>query len=54
MMDAITTQTWTANYTDACGNAAEEVVITYTWIVDTEVPVISTEASMVTLAATRC
>ena len=33
-------QTWTANYTDACGNAAEEVVITYTWIVDTEVPVI--------------
>ena len=39
------TQTWRANYTDACGNAAVEAVITYTWIVDTDVPVISTEAS---------
>ena len=39
------TQTWRANYTDACGNAAVEAVITYTWIVDTEIPVISTEAS---------
>jgi hypothetical protein len=37
-------QTWTATYTDACGNAAEEVSITYTWTVDTEAPVISTEA----------
>ncbi|WP_191859416.1 T9SS type A sorting domain-containing protein, partial [Hanstruepera ponticola] len=35
-------QTWTANYTDACGNAAEEVSVTYTWTVDTEVPVITT------------
>ncbi|MCO5261327.1 MAG: choice-of-anchor L domain-containing protein [Lentimicrobium sp.] len=38
------TQTWTANYTDACGNIAEEVSITYTWTVDTEAPVISTVA----------
>ncbi|MEA5109064.1 MAG: HYR domain-containing protein, partial [Lentimicrobium sp.] len=38
------TQTWTANYTDACGNVAEEVSITYTWTVDTEAPVISTAA----------
>jgi hypothetical protein len=37
-------QTWTANYTDACGNPAEEVSITYTWTVDTEKPVLATEA----------
>ncbi|MCO5258357.1 MAG: SprB repeat-containing protein, partial [Lentimicrobium sp.] len=30
------TQTWTASYTDACGNAAAPVSITYTWTVDTE------------------
>ena len=35
------TQTWAANYTDACGNAATEVTITYTWTVDTELPVIT-------------
>ncbi|MEA5110565.1 MAG: choice-of-anchor L domain-containing protein, partial [Lentimicrobium sp.] len=38
------TQTWTANYTGACGNAAAPVSITYTWTVDTELPVISTTA----------
>jgi len=38
------TQTWTANYTDACGNAAVPVAITYTWKVDNTVPVISTTA----------
>ncbi|HOI86619.1 MAG TPA: HYR domain-containing protein, partial [Lentimicrobium sp.] len=38
------TQTWTANYTDACNNAATPVSITYTWTVDTEAPVISTVA----------
>jgi hypothetical protein len=38
------TQTWTASYTDACGNTAEEVSITYTWTVDTEKPVLATEA----------
>ena len=37
-------QTWTANYTDGCNNAADEVSITYTWTVDTEKPVIATTA----------
>ncbi|MBR6106049.1 MAG: hypothetical protein IKP81_13450, partial [Paludibacteraceae bacterium] len=37
-------QTWTATCTDACGNVAEPVAITYTWTVDTEKPVISTTA----------
>ncbi|PKP49488.1 MAG: hypothetical protein CVT94_04800, partial [Bacteroidetes bacterium HGW-Bacteroidetes-11] len=36
------TQTWTANYTDACLNAALPVSITYTWTVDTELPVFTT------------
>ncbi|PNQ72964.1 hypothetical protein C1T31_08140, partial [Hanstruepera neustonica] len=35
-------QTWTANYTDPCGNQAEPVSVTYTWTVDTEAPVITT------------
>jgi hypothetical protein len=30
--------------TDACGNAADPVSITYTWTVDTEKPVIATTA----------
>ncbi|MFC3875820.1 hypothetical protein, partial [Winogradskyella maritima] len=34
-------QTWTANFTDDCGNAADEVSVTYTWIVDTDKPVIT-------------
>ena len=38
------TQTWTANYTDACGNVAETVSVTYTWIMDNEAPVITTDA----------
>jgi hypothetical protein len=38
------TQTWTANYTDACLNAAVPVSITYTWTIDTGLPVISTTA----------
>jgi uncharacterized repeat protein (TIGR01451 family) len=38
-------QTWNANYTDACGNAATQVSITYTWTQDTEAPVISTTAT---------
>ena len=38
------TQTWTANYTDACGNAATPVSITYTWTQDTQAPVITTTA----------
>ena len=37
-------QTFTANYTDDCGNAAEPVSVTYIWTVDLEVPVITTEA----------
>ncbi|WP_223035090.1 hypothetical protein, partial [Hanstruepera marina] len=31
------TQTWTANYTDACGNVAEALSITYTWIVSEDI-----------------
>ncbi|WP_250437412.1 HYR-like domain-containing protein, partial [Hanstruepera flava] len=38
------TQTWTANYTDACGNQAEAVSVTYTWTVDTEAPVITSDS----------
>ena len=38
-------QTWKANYTDPCGNAADEVSVTYTWTVDTEKPVIAVVAS---------
>src|SRR5512147_1339283 len=39
------TQTWNANYTDGCGNAATEASITYTWTEDLIAPVISTVAS---------
>ena len=35
-------QTWTATYTDACGNPAAPVSITWTWSIDNEDPVIST------------
>jgi len=38
-------QSWTANYTDACGNEAAEVSVTYTWTQDDQVPVITTDAS---------
>ncbi len=38
------TQSWTANYTDACLNAAVPLTITYTWTVDTDKPVITTSA----------
>ncbi|WP_310379271.1 hypothetical protein, partial [Flavobacterium sp.] len=34
-------QTWTANFTDACNNLAVENSITFTWKVDTTVPVIT-------------
>ncbi|MFC3877747.1 hypothetical protein, partial [Winogradskyella maritima] len=34
-------QTWTANVNDNCGNPADEVSVTYTWIVDTDKPVIT-------------
>lgn len=37
-------QTWTAHYTDPCKNKATDVSVTYTWIEDTEIPVIHTEA----------
>ncbi|MCO5265550.1 MAG: choice-of-anchor L domain-containing protein, partial [Lentimicrobium sp.] len=37
-------QTWTATYTDASGNVAEPVIITYTWTEDTENPILSTTA----------
>ena len=34
-------QTWTATATDVCGNEADPVVITYTWVEDTEAPIIT-------------
>ncbi|SEP54681.1 Ig-like domain-containing protein [Flavobacterium urocaniciphilum] len=37
-------RTWTASLTDSCGNAAVPVSITYTWKVDTQAPVISTQS----------
>ena len=37
-------QTWTANFTDACNNVADQVSITYTWTVDATKPVIATTA----------
>jgi uncharacterized repeat protein (TIGR01451 family) len=40
------TQTWTANYTDACGNTALPVSITYTWTDDNTDPVITCPASI--------
>ncbi len=46
-------QTWTANYTDACPNAAVPVSITYTWTVDHELPVISTRLTAMIWVATR-
>ena len=39
------TQSWTAHYTDACGNKAKDSTITYTWTVDTEKPVISSSVA---------
>ena len=38
------TQTWTANVNDDCGNPAAPVSVTYTWVEDTETPVISQTA----------
>ena len=35
------TQTWNANYTDACTNDAVQVSVTYTWREDSQLPVIS-------------
>jgi uncharacterized protein (TIGR02145 family) len=39
------TQSWTAHYTDACGNKAKDSTVTFTWTVDTEKPVISSSAA---------
>ncbi|MBK9735428.1 MAG: hypothetical protein IPO92_10830 [Saprospiraceae bacterium] len=39
------TQTWTANYTDACTNAAVPVSVTYTWVEDVVIPVIAVVTS---------
>ncbi|MCQ2195254.1 MAG: hypothetical protein MJZ28_09945, partial [Paludibacteraceae bacterium] len=40
----IHSQTWTATYTNVCGLAATPVSVTYTWLVDTTIPVIATSA----------
>ena len=37
-------RTWTAHYTDPCGNPATDVSVTYTWTEDAKAPVIHTEA----------
>lgn len=37
-------QTWTATFTDAAGNVATEVSVTYIWTEDSKAPVIITEA----------
>ena len=34
------TQTWTANVDDDCGNSAVPVSVTYTWVEDTEPPML--------------
>jgi hypothetical protein len=39
-------QTWNANYTDVCGNIADEVSITYTWTIDTTPPTASNPANI--------
>ncbi|MBK6348248.1 MAG: HYR domain-containing protein [Bacteroidales bacterium] len=44
-------QTWTATYTDACGNAAAPESITFTWVQDTEPPAISCAPDYITVAA---
>ena len=46
----IYTQSWTATVTDACGNQATPVTITYTWKVDTEGPVIVNSPDDVTVS----
>jgi hypothetical protein len=38
-------QSWTASYTDPCGNASTPITITYTWTEDTQAPVISTNVT---------
>ena len=38
-------QTWTANYTDGCGNPAEPVSVTYYWTEDHVAPVITASSS---------
>ena len=37
-------QTWTAHYTDPCGNKATDVSVTYTWTEDNTAPILHTEA----------
>ncbi len=39
------TQSWTAHYTDGCGNPAAPLTVTYSWKEDTEKPVIATDAT---------
>ena len=42
-------QTWYANYSDACGNAADELSITYTWTVDAAPVFVSCPSSTIDL-----
>ena len=39
------TQSWTAHYTDGCGNPATPLTVTYSWKEDTQKPVIATTAT---------
>ncbi|MCQ2192689.1 MAG: SprB repeat-containing protein, partial [Paludibacteraceae bacterium] len=40
-------QTWKANYTDGCGNKAEELSVTYEWTEDKTAPTVSAKVSKV-------
>ncbi|MDY0285809.1 MAG: HYR domain-containing protein, partial [Bacteroidales bacterium] len=48
------TQTWEANYTDACGNIADEVSITYYWTIDTEAPTFTAPADITIYSDADC
>jgi len=47
-------QTWTATATDVCGNEADPVVITYTWVEDTEAPIITNLTKEVAANVSAC
>ncbi|MDD6358177.1 MAG: hypothetical protein PUG15_08850, partial [Bacteroidales bacterium] len=47
-------QTWRANYTNACGQAAVEQTVTYTWKEDAENPVIGDIQTSVELTSANC
>ncbi|MFN8135043.1 MAG: hypothetical protein U0Z17_07410 [Bacteroidales bacterium] len=52
-VQVVPSQTWTANFTDACNNVADEKVITYTWTESLVKPVISARLPAMTLVVTQ-